>query len=200
MRNTQNNAFKDKTFFEIVYIIISEIIKRSMSYGRIIIFNLRGYKISISSYISSGTLLFQSKKNSILIQKGAHIGFGVRIKAGFDGKIHIGKNVLIDDYSFISSQKNIFIDDETMIAASVYIVDFNHKYPLKKSKKDLVSKKGYVSYDVKIGKYVWIGTGAIILPGVNIGDNSVVGAGAVVTKNVPPGVVVVGNPAKIIKK
>ena len=52
---------------------------------------------------------------------------------------------------------------------------------------------------VTIGNSVWIGGSAVILPGVTIGDNSVVGAGAVVTRDVPSGVVVAGNPARIIK-
>ncbi len=52
---------------------------------------------------------------------------------------------------------------------------------------------------IHIGKNVWIGSGAIVLPGVTIGDNSIVGAGSVVTKNVEPNSVVAGNPAKFIK-
>lgn len=51
---------------------------------------------------------------------------------------------------------------------------------------------------VKIGNYVYIGTNALIMPGVTIGDNSLIGAGSVVTKSVPPRMVVAGNPAKVI--
>ena len=54
------------------------------------------------------------------------------------------------------------------------------------------------SKPIRIGSNVWIGGGAIILPGVNIGDDAIVGAGAVVTKDVPKGATVVGNPARII--
>ena len=53
---------------------------------------------------------------------------------------------------------------------------------------------------IHIGKRVWIGSGAIVLPGVTIGDNSVIGAGSVVTKDVPADCVYAGNPAKLIKK
>ena len=53
---------------------------------------------------------------------------------------------------------------------------------------------------IHIGKKVWIGSGAIVLPGVNIGDNSVIAAGSVVTKDVPENSVFGGNPAKLIKK
>lgn len=55
-------------------------------------------------------------------------------------------------------------------------------------------------YTTRLGNSVYLGVGSIILPGVSVGDNSVIGAGAVVTKDVPPGVVAVGNPAKVIKK
>jgi maltose O-acetyltransferase len=50
---------------------------------------------------------------------------------------------------------------------------------------------------VRIGHNVWIGGGAIVLPGVTVGDDAVIGAGSVVTRDVPPGAVVVGNPAKV---
>ncbi len=59
---------------------------------------------------------------------------------------------------------------------------------------------GYTSKPVKIGKYVWIGANVVILPGVEIGDNAVIGAGAIITKNIPANSVAVGNPAKVIKK
>ena len=53
---------------------------------------------------------------------------------------------------------------------------------------------------VTIGADVWIGGGAIILPGVTIGDRAVIGAGSIVTRDVPPGVVAVGNPARVVKE
>ena len=53
--------------------------------------------------------------------------------------------------------------------------------------------------DVHIGKNVWIGAGAVILPGVSVGDNSVIGGGSVVTKDIPPNVVAVGNPCRVLR-
>lgn len=158
---------------------------------------LRGFNISHDVDISEDVHFFQSTSHMVSVGAGSEIGYGVRIKAGFDGRITIGKNVLIDDYSFISAHESIIIGDETMIAASCYVVDFNHTIPLghKKLRSDPHS---YERKKIVIGSHVWIGTHSVILPGVHIGDNAVIGAGSVVTKNVPPNSVAAGNPARVI--
>lgn len=110
-----------------------------------------------------------------------------------------GKNTKIGKYVFINSccrfQDNggIEIGDRTMIGPNVSIITLNHD--INPETRINANPKA-----VKIGKNVWIGADCTILPGVNIGDNSVIGAGSVVTKNVPDNVVVAGNPAKIIKE
>jgi acetyltransferase-like isoleucine patch superfamily enzyme len=60
--------------------------------------------------------------------------------------------------------------------------------------------KPSIEKPIIIGKNVWIGTGAIILPGIIVGDHAIIGAGSVVIKNVPPETIVVGNPAKYLRK
>ena len=60
--------------------------------------------------------------------------------------------------------------------------------------------KPSIEKPIIIGKNVWIGTGAIILPGITLGDHAIIGAGSVVTKDVPPETIVVGNPAKYLRK
>lgn len=83
------------------------------------------------------------------------------------------------------------IGDYTQIAPNVGIITANH---------DLYDNRKYVGKPVTIGKYCWIGMGALIMPGVRLGDYTIVGAGAVVTKSFPEGYCVIGgNPAKIIK-
>ncbi len=191
---------KQSGIFESCYFILSFFIFKVISTAKIFILNLRLFKVSYQAEIGKGVVFFQSIKYSIEINDYSRIGVGVRIKSGFGGKIKIGKKVLVDDYSFISAHESIEIGDETMIAANCYIVDFNHALPLSKSKKLLLSKRGYVSKPVKIGKYVWIGANVVILPGVTIGDNAVIGAGAVVTKSIPANTIAVGNPAKVIRK
>lgn len=88
------------------------------------------------------------------------------------------------------SAGGITIDDGAMIAANVQIISNNH---------DLYERQVITCKPVNIGKNVWIGAGATILPGVTIGDNAVVGAASVVTKDVEANTIVAGNPAKLIK-
>ena len=83
-----------------------------------------------------------------------------------------------------------------MIAPFCYIVDSNHGMLLDKP----FNLQPNTTNPVAIGDNVWIGTHSLILPGVKIGSNSIIASGSVVTKSVPSGVVVGGNPAKIIKE
>ena len=93
--------------------------------------------------------------------------------------------------NYIQAIGKIYIGDYTQIAPNVGIISANH---------DLYDLRRHIPSVVKIGKYCWIGMGAIILPGVELGDFTIVGAGAVVTKSFPGGYgVVAGNPAKMIK-
>ena len=86
----------------------------------------------------------------------------------------------------------ITIGDDTFIAPHVQLITENHGLSPEK-------RRYITSLPIVIGKNVWIGAGAIVLPGVTIGDNAVIGAGSVVTKNVAAKTVVAGNPAKLIK-
>ena len=79
----------------------------------------------------------------------------------------------------------------------VYILTQNHNF---ENTEQLIRKQGFRGIQpVEIGDNVWIGARVIILPGVHIGSGAVIGAGSIVTKDIPQNVVVVGNPAKIIK-
>ncbi len=110
-----------------------------------------------------------------------------------------GKNITLGKYVFINSeckfqdQGGITIGDGALIGHNVVLATINHDLE-PEHRADLWLKP------IHIGKNVWIGANATILAGVSIGENAVVAAGAVVTKDVPDGVVVGGVPAKIIKK
>jgi acetyltransferase-like isoleucine patch superfamily enzyme len=89
------------------------------------------------------------------------------------------------------SRGGITIDDGAMIAANVQLISNNH---------DLHDHQLLICKPVHICRNAWIGAGATILPGVTVGENAVVAAGAVATKDVAPNTIVGGNPAKLIKR
>ena len=106
--------------------------------------------------------------------------------------IHIGKNVFINSGCQFQDQGGIYIDDGALIGHRVVLATLNHDM-------DPAKRASLMPAPIHIGKNAWIGSGAIILPGVTIGDGAVVAAGAVVSESVPVGTVVGGVPAKVIK-
>ena len=109
--------------------------------------------------------------------------------AAFD-KIKIGKNVFINNNCLAMARGGITIEDDVMIAGNVQLLSNNH---------DEYQRQILVCEEIVIKKGVWIGAGASVLPGVTIGKYAIVGAGAIVTKDVPDYAVVVGIPAKVVK-
>lgn len=106
--------------------------------------------------------------------------------------IHIGKHVFINMGCKFQDQGGIFIDDGALIGHNVVLATLNHAL----SPRDRATM---VPAPIRIGKRVWIGANATVLPGVTIGDGAIVAAGAVVTKDVPENVIVGGVPAKIMR-
>ncbi|KAJ2780570.1 hypothetical protein GGI15_003495 [Coemansia interrupta] len=107
---------------------------------------------------------------------------------------HVGKRFYMNAMCVILDCARVDIGDDALIGPHVQIYTAEHPTDPSVRLEGLESAR-----PVKIGNNVWIGGGAIILAGVTIGNNVTVGAGAVVTKDVPDNVVVVGNPAKIVK-
>ncbi len=186
-----------KGFLESVSYGFGRIVRDALSLVRILSLNVRGYRIRPSVSVDWSADFFQSTKGAITIGDNTRVGRNTRINAGFSGTISIGKTVLVDDGTHIMAQTRIVIGDNVRIAAFAYITDFNHKFAIRNVP---IMDQGYSSDPVTIGNDVWIGAHAIILRGVTIGDGAVIGAGSIVTKNVPPYIVVVGNPAKAIGK
>ena len=122
-------------------------------------------------------------------------GEGALIRApfycDFGYNINLGDRVFINFGCIMLDVAKIEIGEDTLIGTSVQILTADHP------RDPELRKQGYESgIPVKIGKNVWIGSGAIILPGVTIGDDAIIGAGSVVTRNVAMGATVKGNPAK----
>jgi acetyltransferase-like isoleucine patch superfamily enzyme len=122
--------------------------------------------------------------------------FMVHFTSVASGKIKIGKNVgrsfALSGNCYIQGINGIEIGDDTIFAPGVKMISANH---------DTSNLSTWVSASpIRIGKRCWIGANAVVLPGVELGNDVVIGAGAVVTKSIPNGSVAVGNPAKVISE
>ena len=121
---------------------------------------------------------------------------GENITIWFPWNISIGRNVSINNSCTLDGTGGIVIGNNTRIAGNVGLHTADHRYDAE----GLIRKQGFVIDTIKIEDNVWVGYGVNVVKGVTIGRNSVIGCGAVVTKDVPNNSVVVGNPAKIIKR
>lgn len=131
---------------------------------------------------------------SQLIGRPVDVSFGLFPPFYTDcGKnLHIGKNVFINSGCRFQDQGGIYIGDGALIGHNVVMATLNHS-------EDPEVRANLHPAPIHIGRKVWIGASATILPGVTIGDGAIVGAGAVVTRDVPENTIVVGVPAKILR-
>jgi maltose O-acetyltransferase len=106
----------------------------------------------------------------------------------------LGKNVLINYDCILLDTAEISIGDNTLIGPGSKLVTAKHHLEAEKRRNWAVGGE-----PIKIGEDVWFGAGVVVLPGVTIGARSIIGAGAVVTKDIPPDVIAGGNPAKVIR-
>lgn len=132
------------------------------------------------------------------IGEGLSIGQDVFIYRthGMEGKIAIGKKVVFAEHVRIEYSGSVIIEDKVVLSEGVRV--YSHKHdPFKYTRK---MPDNAVPVETVIKEGAWIGAGAIVLPGVTIGEYAVVGAGAVVTHDVLANTFVAGNPAKEIRK
>lgn len=115
--------------------------------------------------------------------------------ANWGCNMHVGKNFYSNFNLTVVDDADIYIGDSVMIAPNVVIATGTHPIC-----PELREKAYQYNLPVHIGNRVWIGAGAIILSGVTIGDDSVIGAGSVVTKDIPSGVIAVGNPCRVLRE
>lgn len=142
----------------------------------------------------------QKKREEMLKEMFAEIGEGCYIEpplhANWGGKhCHLGKNVYFNFNATLVDDTHIYVGDYTKLGPNVVLATAGH--PILPSLREQAYQ---YNAPIRIGKCCWLGAGVIVLPGVTIGDNSVIGAGSVVTKDIPANVVAVGNPCRVLRE
>ncbi|PMO05307.1 galactoside O-acetyltransferase [Vibrio splendidus] len=139
------------------------------------------------------------KRQQIMKQLFAEVGEGCYIEpplhANWGRHTHLGNNVYVNFNLTLVDDTNVFIGDNVMIAPNVTIATGTH--PISP---ELRLKAAQFNVPVRIGNNVWLGAHTVVLPGVTIGENSVIGAGSIVTKDIPANVVAVGNPCRVVRE
>ena len=141
-------------------------------------------------------------KKGLRIGKNSNIGSFSRLVvsanlADLGSHIHIGNNVGIGSFSSIGGSGGVDIGDDTIVGQYLSVHPENHTFS---DPHIPIRQQGTTRMAIQIGSNCWLGAKVTVLAGVSIGDNAVVGAGAVVTKDIPANAIAVGNPAKVIGK
>lgn len=140
------------------------------------------------------------KRAAMLKEMFAEIGENCYIEPPFHSNfgghhVHFGKNIYANFNLTLVDDTHIYVGDYTMFGPNVVVATAGH--PLLPS----LREQGYqYNAPVHIGKNCWIGAGVIIVPGITIGDNVVIGAGSIVTKDLPSNVIAVGNPCHVLRE
>ncbi len=130
----------------------------------------------------------------------AEIGEGCYIEPPFHANwggrhVHLGKGVYANFNLTCVDDCDIYVGDYTMLGPNVVLASAAHPIC-----PELRAKAYQYNLPVRIGKNCWLGAGVVVLPGVTIGDDTVVGAGSVVTRDLPAKVVAVGSPARVVRE
>lgn len=119
------------------------------------------------------------------------VGYFTPLQIDFPQQVQFGKNVFINHHLTMMSIGGITIGDNVQIGPNVMMATDNH---------DTDNHAVLRCRSIVLKENVWVGANVVILPGVTVGKNSIIGAGSIVTKDVPANVVVAGNPARVLKK
>lgn len=144
-------------------------------------------------------LIFKTSLSS-KIDLGENLDFRnyISIWVGKEAKLTLGKNVFINNYCSINCLQSVEIGENTLFGEGVRVYDHNHEYSFAEGNLN-VSRKDFTYGDVKIGKNCWLGSNVVVLKGVTIGDNSIIGAGCVIYKDVPENTILINNQQNLMK-
>jgi galactoside O-acetyltransferase len=141
----------------------------------------------------------QEKRQALMKEIFAELGKGVYIEPPFHANwggahCHFGDYVYVNFNVTCVDDTHIYVGENTMLGPHVVLATAGH--PILPE----LREKGYqYNMPIHIGKNCWLGAGVIVLPGVTIGDHSVIGAGSIVTRDIPANVVAVGNPCRVLR-
>jgi acetyltransferase-like isoleucine patch superfamily enzyme len=146
-------------------------------------------------FFGSGLELQISRSGRLDFGRFVWVGHGTKIRC-HEGVVEIGPKTVMGQECTISAYRRVRIGEQCVIADRAMFIDFDHgvveiERPIR--------QQGIYKREVEVGSNVWIGYGACVLRGVRVGDNSIIGANSVVTKDVPANAVVAGIPARVIR-
>ena len=142
----------------------------------------------------------QARREAMLREMFAEVGEGCYVETPFYANlgghhVHLGDYVYANYNLTLVDDTHIYVGDRTMIGPNVTIATAGHPID-----PELRSRGLQYNMPVHIGKNCWLGAGVIVMPGVTIGDNVVIGAGSIVTRDIPSNVVAVGNPCRVLRE
>ncbi|MBQ7000848.1 MAG: sugar O-acetyltransferase [Oscillospiraceae bacterium] len=141
----------------------------------------------------------QKERGEMLKKLFAEVGENCYIESPYFANwgghhVHLGSNVYANAGLKLVDDTHIYIGDCTMLGPNVVLATAGHPID-----PELRSRGLQYNMPVRIGRNCWLGAGVIVMPGVTIGDNTVIGAGSIVTKDIPANVVAVGNPCRVLR-
>jgi acetyltransferase-like isoleucine patch superfamily enzyme len=156
-----------------------------------------GYRMRLAgmAFIGRGVRIQIGKQGRLRLGRWVWIGRGTKLRC-HEGEVVIGDKTVLGEDCTISAYQRVSIGEQCIIADRVMMIDFDHNVA---EVERPIRLQGIYKRDVRVGSNVWIGYGAQILRGVTVGDNAIIGASAVVSKDVPANAVVGGVPARVLR-
>lgn len=137
---------------------------------------------------------------SLLRRAGAKVGEGVRIgpsvKVNAPAGLTLHDRVGVARNACLDARGGLTVGPDTLVGFESVLLSFTHRY----DRTDIpIREQGMEPSPVSIGSDVWVGARAFVLPGVSVGDSTIIGTGSIVTKSLPSGVIAAGAPAKVLR-